>query len=135
MANDNTKALTERQAIAAEALAALDTCHQISPFSARLSAFDLDDAYRVTAAIRQMREMRGEMPVGRKIGFTNRTVWAEYGPIWGYVYNRTVLVSVNATCATALPCRNTFRSKISGRLGRKHCPKRVHTLLSRGSTE
>ena len=90
MANGNTNALTELQAIAAEALTALDTCHQISPFSGRLSAFDLDDAYRVTAAIRQMREMRGEMPVGRKIGFTNRTVWAEYGPIWGYVYNRTV---------------------------------------------
>jgi 2-oxo-3-hexenedioate decarboxylase len=90
MTNGNTDALTELQAIAAEASAALDTCRQISPFSARLSAFNLDDAYRVTAAIRQMRERRGEMPVGRKIGFTNRTVWAEYGPIWGYVYNRTV---------------------------------------------
>ena len=93
MTNGNTNALTELQAIAAEALAALDTGHQISPFSARLSAFDLDDAYRVTAAIRQMREARGEMPVGRKIGFTNRTIWAEYnvyGPIWGYVYDRTV---------------------------------------------
>ena len=67
MTNGNTNALTELEAIAAEALAALDTCHQISLFSARLSAFDLDDAYRVTAAIRQM---RGEMPVGRKIGFT-----------------------------------------------------------------
>jgi len=90
MTNGNTDALTELHAIAVEALACLHTCHQISPFSARLSAFDLDDAYRVTAAIRQMRERRGEMPVGRKIGFTNRTVWAEYGPIWGYVYNRTV---------------------------------------------
>jgi 2-keto-4-pentenoate hydratase len=88
--NGSTKALTELQAIAAEALAALDTGHQISPFSGRLSAFDLDDAYRVTAAIRQMRERRGEMPVGRKIGFTNRMAWAEYEPIWGYVYNRTV---------------------------------------------
>ena len=93
MTNGNTNALTELQAIAAEALAALDTGHQISPFSARFSAFDLDDAYRVTAAIRQMRETRGEMPVGRKIGFTNRTIWTEYnvyGPIWGYVYDRTV---------------------------------------------
>src|SRR6202043_992825 len=90
MTNGNTGALTELQAIAAEALAALDTCRQISPFSARLSAFNLDDAYRVIAAIRQMRERRGEMPVGRKISFTNRTVWAEYGPIWGYVYSRTV---------------------------------------------
>src|SRR5258708_17946077 len=90
MTNGDTNALTELQGIAAEALAALDTCRQISPFSERLSAFDLDDAYHVTAAIRQMREMRGEMPVGRKIGFTNRTAWAEYGPMWGYVYNRTV---------------------------------------------
>jgi 2-oxo-3-hexenedioate decarboxylase len=90
MTNGNTTALSNVQAITAEALAALDTGHQISPFSPRLSAFDLDDAYRVTAAIRQMRERRGEMPVGRKIGFTNRTVWPEYGPMWGYVYNRTV---------------------------------------------
>ena len=93
MTNGKTTALTELQTIAAEAFAVLDTGHQISPFSARLSAFDLEDAYRVTAAIRQMREMRGEVPVGRKIGFTNRTIWAEYnvyGPVWGYVYNRTV---------------------------------------------
>jgi 2-oxo-3-hexenedioate decarboxylase len=93
MTNGNSNALSELRAITAEALAALDTGHQISPFSARLSAFDLDDAYRVAAAIRQMREARCEMPVGRKIGFTNRTIWAEYnvyGPIWGYVYNRTV---------------------------------------------
>jgi 2-oxo-3-hexenedioate decarboxylase len=93
MTNGKTTALTDLQAIAAEAFAVLDTGHQISPFSARLSAFDLDDAYRVTAAIRQMREMRGEVPVGRKIGFTNRTIWAEYnvyGPVWGCVYNRTV---------------------------------------------
>jgi 2-oxo-3-hexenedioate decarboxylase len=93
MAKDNTNALTELQAIAAEAFAALDTGRQISSFSARISAFDLDDAYRVTATIRQMREARGEMPVGRKIGFTNRTIWTEYNvyePVWGYVYNRTV---------------------------------------------
>jgi len=36
--------------------------------------------------------VRGERPVGRKIGFTNRTIWAEYGvwaPIWGHVYDTT----------------------------------------------
>ena len=85
--------MIQHQAIAAEALTALDTGHQILPFSARLSAFELEDAYRVAAAIKQIREMRGEMPVGRKIGFTNRTIWAEYNvyePIWGYVYDRTV---------------------------------------------
>ena len=93
MTSGKTNGLTELEAIAAEAFAALDTGRQITPFSARLPTFDLDAAYRVTATIRQMRERRGEMPVGRKIGFTNRTIWAEYdvyGPIWGYVYNRTV---------------------------------------------
>ena len=36
---------------------------------------------------------REKKPVGRKIGFTNRTIWAEYGvyaPIWGYMYDTTV---------------------------------------------
>jgi 2-keto-4-pentenoate hydratase len=86
-------ATTDIAAIAAEALAALDGGRQIAPFSSRLAAFELDDAYRVTAAVRKMREARGERPVGRKIGFTNRTIWDEYGvhaPIWGYVYDRTV---------------------------------------------
>ena len=81
------------QAIASEAFGVLDTGRQVAPFSSRLSALDLDDAYRVTAAVRQMREARGELVVGRKIGFTNRTIWAEYevyAPIWGYVYDRTV---------------------------------------------
>ena len=78
MTNDNSNALAELEAIAAEAFAALETGRQILPFSTRISGFDLEDAYRVTAAIRQMREKRGEMPLGRKIGFTNRTIWAEY---------------------------------------------------------
>jgi 2-oxo-3-hexenedioate decarboxylase len=93
MITANANGVAELEAIAAEAFATLDTGHQIVPFSARLSGFNLDDAYRVAAAIRQMRETRGETPVGRKIGFTNRTIWAEYNvyePIWGYVYNRTV---------------------------------------------
>jgi 2-oxo-3-hexenedioate decarboxylase len=102
MTNDNTNTLTDATAVAAEALAALDGGNQIAPFSVRLSAFGLEDAYRVTAAVRKMRETRGELPVGRKIGFTNRTIWAEYnvyGPIWGYVYNRTVhnLTQTNGT--------------------------------------
>lgn len=35
----------------------------------------------------------GERVIGRKVGFTNRTIWAEFGvhaPIWGYVYDRTM---------------------------------------------
>ena len=81
------------QDIANEAIAVLGTGRQVAPFSTRRPDFGLEDAYRVTAAIRAQRETRGERPVGRKIGFTNRTIWPEYNvhaPIWGYVYDRTV---------------------------------------------
>jgi 2-oxo-3-hexenedioate decarboxylase len=76
--------------IAAEAFDVLDTGRQIAPFSSQLPDFSLDDAYRVTAAVRKLREARGEIAIGRKIGFTNRTTWPDYAPMWGYVYDRTV---------------------------------------------
>ena len=91
MATSDVTRAPDRE-IAVEALAVLDSGAQIAPFSTRRS-FGLDDAYRVTLAIRELREARGERPIGRKIGFTNRTIWAEYGvyaPIWGYVYASTV---------------------------------------------
>jgi 2-oxo-3-hexenedioate decarboxylase len=72
--------------IASEVFAVLGTGRQVAPFSDRWPDFGLDDAYRVTAAVRAKRDARGERPVGRKIGFTNRTIWAEYNvhaPMWG----------------------------------------------------
>src|SRR6202041_2551597 len=79
--------------IAKDVLEVLGTGRQLDPFSKSYPAFGLKDAYNVTAAVRAEREARGERPIGRKIGFTNRTIWAEYGvyaPIWGYVYAGTV---------------------------------------------
>jgi 2-oxo-3-hexenedioate decarboxylase len=79
--------------IAAEVFAVLGTGRQVAPFSNACPNLGLGEAYRVTAAVRARREARGERPIGRKIGFTNRTIWAEYGvyaPIWGYVYDSTV---------------------------------------------
>jgi 2-oxo-3-hexenedioate decarboxylase len=81
------------QDIAKEVIAVLGTGHQLAPFSKAYPDFGLKEAYQVTAAVRAEREARGERPIGRKIGFTNRTIWAEYGvhaPIWGYVYEGTV---------------------------------------------
>ena len=80
-------------AIAAEIFSLLGTGRQVVPFVTRFSGLDLDGAYEVAAKVRSMRERAGEVPRGRKIGFTNRTIWAEYGvyaPIWGYMYDRTV---------------------------------------------
>jgi 2-oxo-3-hexenedioate decarboxylase len=79
--------------IAAEVLAASSGRRQIAPFTAALPGFDLEAAYGVTAALRRARIARGERPVGRKIGFTNRTIWPEYGvyaPIWGDMYDSTL---------------------------------------------
>src|ERR687889_1049990 len=93
MTGGSAEAMTYVQSVAAEAFDVLDTGCQTAPFSSRLPRFDLDDAYRVTAAVRQMREARGETALGRKIGFTNRTIWDEYqigAPMWGYIYHRTV---------------------------------------------
>ncbi len=83
----------EVDSIAAEAFAVVRSGRQIAPFSGRYPGLQMEDAYRVTDAVRRKRETSGERPVGRKIGFTNRTIWAEYdvhAPIWGHVYDRTV---------------------------------------------
>jgi 2-oxo-3-hexenedioate decarboxylase len=79
-------------AIGAEVFSAI-AARQISPFSFRPGGLTVDDAYRVTPLVKRMHETAGSKAVGRKIGFTNRTIWAQYGvyaPIWGYVFDRTV---------------------------------------------
>jgi 2-oxo-3-hexenedioate decarboxylase len=83
----------DNQDIAREAFALLGTGRQIAPFTKAHPGFGLSDAYRVTSAVRAAREARGGRVAGRKIGFTNRTIWDEYSvhaPIWGYMYDQTV---------------------------------------------
>jgi 2-oxo-3-hexenedioate decarboxylase len=55
---------------------------------------DLDEAraYEIASAVHAQRVARGERPIGRKIGFTNRTVWPLFGverPNWAWVYDTT----------------------------------------------
>ena len=80
--------------IADEAFTALNSGgRHVLPFSTRYPAFSLNDAYRVTALVNNMRVAQRYKPLGRKIGFTNRRMWDEYGvraPNWGYVYDRTM---------------------------------------------
>lgn len=96
----------DAKSIAAEALSVLGQGRQIAPFSSRDPAFGLDEAYKVTPIVRQMREARGEKAIGRKIGFTNSTIWEQYnvnGPVWGYMYDRTVrnLSEIGGTASLA----------------------------------
>jgi 2-oxo-3-hexenedioate decarboxylase len=79
--------------VATEVVSLLGTGRQTSPFSTRDQNFGVAEAYGVTQLVRKLRERRGERPVGRKIGFTNRTIWPQYkvyAPIWGYMYDKTV---------------------------------------------
>ncbi|MBM3485105.1 MAG: hydratase [Alphaproteobacteria bacterium] len=79
--------------IAAEMVGLLGTGGSTRPLTSCVPAFGLAEAYRVTARVRARREAKRERVVGRKIGFSNRTIWPEYqvdAPIWGYMYDRTV---------------------------------------------
>ena len=80
-------------ALATELLDALDRNVLIAPITDRQPAFDEAAAYQVNAELFRRRCARGEKPIGRKIGFTNRTIWPEYGvytPMWAHVYDTTV---------------------------------------------
>lgn len=76
-----------------ELIERLGTPAALQPFTGRDPAFGLAEAYEVAARVHAARLARGERAVGRKIGFTNRAIWDEYGvrePIWGFVYDTTL---------------------------------------------
>jgi 2-oxo-3-hexenedioate decarboxylase len=83
----------EDTAIVDEVLGVLGTGRQIALLTARDPEFKLADAYRVARKICDRRIALGDGPVGRKIGFTNRSAWANLkaaAPIWGVMYASTV---------------------------------------------
>lgn len=56
---------------------------------------------QISEHIAAYRRARGEVPVGYKIGFTNRSIWPLYGvdrPIWGPIYNTTVEQLASSAC-------------------------------------
>ena len=90
---------------AEELIAALGTPQAIAPFTTRDASFDVARAYEVAASVHAARVARGERPVGRKIGFTNRALWDEYGvrePIWGFVYDTTLFRPRGGRASAAL---------------------------------
>ena len=73
---------------------AFDSATLIEPITDGDPALDERGAYRIAAAVHALRTARGERPVGRKIGFTNRTVWPLFGvdrPAWSWVYDTTTM--------------------------------------------
>ena len=81
------------RSLAREMLVALDTATLVTPPSQRYRALTFADAYAVAAEESRVRQERGDRRVGRKIGYTNRNIWAQYNmdqPIWDHVYEHTV---------------------------------------------
>lgn len=85
---------TQQRALAAQAIKAWGDAALVAPFSVGYPGLQLADGYAVMNHLHQHRVQLGWAPVGRKIGFTNTTIWQRYGvhhPIWGWVYDRTLL--------------------------------------------
>jgi 2-oxo-3-hexenedioate decarboxylase len=83
-------------ALASELIALDETPREVAPFSERYPELDAAAGYRAAARLHAARLARGWKPVGRKIGFTNRTIWKRYGvyePMWGIVYDRTLITA------------------------------------------
>jgi len=64
----------------------------VPPFSARYAGLTAESGYAAARKLHAHRCARGCKPAGRKIGFTNRTLWERYGvhePMWAHVYDTT----------------------------------------------
>jgi len=79
--------------IAARLITAQDHNRRIDPITSQIDDFDLFHGYAVAHRIHEQRLADGASAVGRKIGFTNSSLWPKFGvqaPIWGYIYDHTV---------------------------------------------
>ncbi|MCR9111402.1 hypothetical protein [Marivita sp. XM-24bin2] len=66
---------------------------QVPPLTTSMPDLTLDEGYRIAAAIHARRLANGDRVAGRKIGFTNRSIWPIYNvdaPVWGWMYDHGV---------------------------------------------
>jgi 2-oxo-3-hexenedioate decarboxylase len=81
-------------ALAAELIELHEAPREVPPFSERFPGLTPQAGYRAARHLHAHRLAQGWRPRGRKIGFTNRTLWARYGvhePMWGTVYEQTLI--------------------------------------------
>jgi 2-keto-4-pentenoate hydratase len=91
------------EALAARLLDAWDHATLVPLPSAE--GLSTDEAYAVGERLRQLRIVRGERPVGWKIGFTNRSLWPRYGvyqPMWAPVWSSTLTLLDGAETTLSL---------------------------------
>src|SRR5882757_4826272 len=105
--------MTDLKPIADALIAAYDTATTLPPITAGAPDFSVADGYAVLHDIAQRRRAQGWQAVGRKIGFTNRTIWPRYGvyqPLWAHVWTHTVHFAPGGTCT--LPLHSLVQPRI-----------------------
>ena len=110
--------MSERLRAVADRLdAAFAHARQVAPVTTMDPAFDVADAYGVLADLHARRVARGARAVGRKIGFTNTTLWARYGvdrAMWSHVWDDTIVWAQDD--AAVLPLAGLMEPRIEPEL-------------------
>ena len=84
--------------LARELISVHETPREVPPFSATYPGLTAEAGYEAAQALHEHRVAAGWRRIGRKIGFTNRSLWPRYGvyePIWGTVYDRTLVRAID----------------------------------------
>ena len=82
-----------------------DHPRQVAPFSSRFPGLTSETGYAAARQLHAHRLAQGWVLAGRKNGFTNRGLWQRYGvdgPMWGAVYDRTLIMATNGVAAVSL---------------------------------
>lgn len=84
--------------LADELITANENARLVAAFSQQYVGLTAKAGYAAARGLHEHRLGMGWHPTGRKIGFTNRTLWERYGvhqPMWGTVYDRTLIMADN----------------------------------------
>src|SRR3954467_8419004 len=80
--------------LARELISVHQTPREVRLFSESHPGLTPEAGYEAARALHEHRVAAGWRRIGRKMGFPNRTIWPRYGvyePIWGTVYDRTLI--------------------------------------------
>jgi 2-keto-4-pentenoate hydratase len=96
---------TQVEALAQELMSAFETGQTVHALPSSREGFDIDAAYQVEAALKQLHERNGATAVGRKVGYANKAMWRVFKLqtlVWAHMYDDTVHYNEDNTATLAL---------------------------------
>jgi 2-oxo-3-hexenedioate decarboxylase len=102
-----------------------DTASFTQPLSTCVNEFAIDDAYVVALEVVRRRERSGWRRAGRKIGFTNTSIWQQYAvdrPMFGYMYQQTVNYSDTGKNSPSLKSERGSGGEVSSKQNLPNLP-------------